>query len=370
MKTPDFFLSMKENYRILLALFFCTIVVLTTTAYAVEHYYYAFIFPAIRSIYALTLYYLPMAAIYIVVPVFVFWVYWQWKKRIAHLSSAVVKIIVFPIVVFLFIYCWFYLSWGLLYKAPNLSSRLHFSEVQIDSTYLINEIRWVENKMRSCRKTFWENDTIAIPVNLKPRQLESLLQSDVASTLENWNIKSYKNVRVRPLYPAGSLLIFSTAGIYLPFSGEGHYDPGLAHFHAPFVMAHELGHANGITGEADCNFIAMITCLRSENTFVQYAGLLTYWRYLNADLRRSAIFSYYQIAFARPIFIRKDLNVLYKALDRYPELMPVIRDKIYDTYLKANGLKDGLMNYDKILLMFKAWKESSLDPDIKQKWGI
>lgn len=360
---------MKANIRLLLSIITGTILVLTTTANAVEQYFYQFIFPAIRSVYAVTLFYLPIAAIYIVVPVFLMWVYRQWRKSGAQLSSGI-QFIIFPIAVILFVYCWFYLSWGLLYKAPNLTTRLHLSEVKIDSTYLINEIKWVENKMQICRQSFYNNDTSAIPIYLKPKELERLLQSDVASTLENWNLKSYKKVRVRPLYPAGSLLIFSTAGIYLPFSGEGHYDPGLAHFHAPFVMAHELGHANGITGEADCNFIAMIACLRSENTFVQYAGLLTYWRYLNADLRRSAIFSYYQMAFARPMFIRKDLNVLYKALDRYPEIMPVIRDKIYDTYLKANGLSDGLMNYDKILLMFKAWKESPLDADIKQKWGI
>ena len=40
-----------------------------------------------------------------------------------------------------------------------------------------------------------------------------------------------------------------------------------------------------------------------------------------------------------------------------------------DSYLKANGIKDGLTNYDKILIMFKAWKKKPFEFEVKTKLG-
>ena len=48
----------------------------------------------------------------------------------------------------------------------------------------------------------------------------------------------------------------------------------------------------------------------------------------------------------------------------------MIRDIIYESYLKANGLKDGLKNYDKVIHLIRAWQKSSLDMNVKAKWGI
>ncbi|MBK7220882.1 MAG: DUF3810 family protein [Saprospiraceae bacterium] len=334
-----------------------------------EHIYHPWIFQPLRRIYEITFYHLPFAVIYLVIPIFI-WLVFRYYKWVINRGKTLLLKLSFTITVVMIVFIWFYSSWGLLYKSKPLQIKLNMSDVPIDTLYLRKQLQWTETQLLHVRQKFWKDDSRAIPIEKMPSNLEFLLQKEVAATLNNWGIRSNKKVRVRPLYPAGSLLIFSTAGIYLPFSMEGHYDPGLAHFHSPFVMAHELSHGYGITGEADCNFVAMISCLRSEEPFIQYAGLLTYWRYLASDLKKSAKYSYYQMAFLRPIPIRKDLFVLYEALDQYPEIMPMIRDIIYDSYLKANGLTDGLKNYDKIIHLIRAWQMSSLDKNIKSKWGM
>lgn len=351
-------------------LFIITLVGLTFgTSDWINSFYLPWIFYPIRWIYAKSFYHLPFAFIYLVVPVFGWLVFkfYRWTRK--DVPSLLFKIS-FLISILLFIFTWFYGSWGLLYKNKQLSEKINLKDTPIDTLYLLEQLQWTENTLLHVRSLFWNNHNQAIPLDKKPKNLEVLLQKEVAATLNTWGYVASEKVRVRPLYPAGSLLIFSTAGIYLPFSMEGHYDPGLAHFHSPFVMAHELGHAYGITGEADCNFIALISCLRSKEPFIQYAGLLTYWRYLSSDLRRSAKYSFYKMAFGRPMPIRKDLELLYQALDRYPEVMPMLRDIIYDSYLKANGLQDGLKNYDKILHLMRSWQKSNWDQDIKTRWGM
>ncbi|MBP6396454.1 MAG: DUF3810 family protein [Saprospiraceae bacterium] len=335
----------------------------------IERYYQPLIFQPLRGIYEITFYHLPFALIYLIVPVFG-WLMFRYYQWVAKLNKTLLVKISFVITVVMLVFTWFYSSWGMLYKSKPLQEKLGLEETSVDTIYLLKQLQWTENQLLEVRQKFWNENSKAIPIEKRPENLETLLQKEVSATLNNWGIKANKELRVRPLYPAGSLLIFSTAGIYLPFSMEGHYDPGLAHFHSPFVMAHELAHGYGITGEADCNFVAMIACFRSENHFIQYAGLLTYWRYLASDLKKAASYSFYQTAFMRPIPIRKDLAVLYDALNQYPEIMPMIRDIIYDSYLKANGLKDGLKNYDKVIHLIRAWQKSSLDMNVKAKWGI
>lgn len=360
---------MKKLFPVWILCFGVLVLIKTINDAWLEQVYQPWIFQPLRGIYEITFYHLPFALIYLVIPGFI-WLVYRYYKWVLKSGKTFLLNLSFTATVVMLVFIWFYGSWGMLYKSKPLQVKLALSDATIDTLYLSSQLQWTENRLLEVRRKFWNEDSSPIPLEKKPLQLEFLLQKEVAATLAGWGIRSNKKLRVRPLYPAGSLLIFSTAGIYLPFSMEGHYDPGLAHFHSPFVMAHELSHGYGITGEADCNFVALISCLRSENPFIQYAGLLTYWRYLASDLKKSARFSFYKMAFMRPIPIRKDLFVLYEALDQYPEIMPMIRDMIYDSYLKANGLKDGLKNYDKIIHLFRAWQKSSLDKDVKTKWGM
>jgi len=44
-------------------------------------------------------------------------------------------------------------------------------------------------------------------------------------------------------------------------------------------------------------------------------------------------------------------------MDRYPDIMPAVRDKMYDSYLKSHGVKDGLANYSHMIKYIKAYRE-------------
>ena len=66
----------------------------------------------------------------------------------------------------MFIYCWFYVSWGILYKAPSLSQRLSLMEENIDSNYLVTELRWVERETYH-QKKIWMDETLPLPLSLR-----------------------------------------------------------------------------------------------------------------------------------------------------------------------------------------------------------
>ena len=83
----------------------------------------------------------------------------------------------------------------------------------------------------------------SIPKTLLPTDLEDKIRSLLIGNLEKFGYPAPAKVRGRRLFPKGLLLRISTAGVYIPFTGEGHIDAGLHHLQLPFVMAHEMSHA-------------------------------------------------------------------------------------------------------------------------------
>ena len=142
---------------------------------------------------------------------------------------------------------------------------------------------------------------------------------------------------------------FSTAGIYIPYSGEGHVDAGMLPVQIPFTMAHELGHGYGVTDEGECNFLAYIVCTTADDPMVRFSGLLAYWRYVAAEYRRFAPEAYKEQYNALPDLVRTTLQSIYENNRKYPDIMPQTRNLVYDTYLRSNGVDGGLVSYNRIV---------------------
>ena len=104
--------------------------------------------------------------------------------------------------------------------------------------------------------------------------------------------------------------------------------------------------------------MAYLACTQSENPFLQYVGQLSYWRYLASNYRRYKKEDYSDFYKKNvPEGVKNDLHAIYAEMDKYPEIFPQIRDAAYNTYLKAQGISEGMKNYSRILMLVKAWKE-------------
>ena len=79
------------------------------------------------------------------------------------------------------------------------------------------------------------------------------------------------------------------------------------------------------------------------------------------DLRKADRSYYNELRRTLPKAIRNDLDEIYKYQDRYPDLIPVARDVIYDAYLKSHGVKSGLVSYGQMTKMVYLWKSQHRD---------
>ncbi len=143
--------------------------------------------------------------------------------------------------------------------------------------------------------------------------------------------------------------IYAMAGIggqYDPFAFETLLAATFLPFEWPRALAHEWAHVAGFGDEGDANFIGTVTCLRSNDPLLRYSG--AFWTYgeFPANVRArhpisAAVAADYTASAAR-------FNRFYD-----PGLF-TISWHLYDRYLRANGVRGGVVSYNHDLRMLIA----------------
>ncbi|MBK8955408.1 MAG: DUF3810 family protein [Saprospiraceae bacterium] len=244
-------------------------------------------------------------------------------------------------------YIWFYWAWGFNYNRPNpwIVSKVP------DSIFYkeINDHLLYSGKLRA---------TLDLGSSIFDKSIhEQKMRKALQDYLTGNGIKAVGKPRCRYLYPEGSLLVWSTSGVYVPFTGESLLDPGLHVLAQAFTIPHELAHAFGVTNEAVCNFLAYKVCSQSEDPLIRYAAAFNYLKYLLADLRRKNNEMYREVYTKLNALLIKDLADVRNKHDQYPELFPSFRDWIYDFYLKKHGMPEGEFTYNQMVSLVIADKK-------------
>ena len=255
---------------------------------------------------------------------------------------------------------WFMLFWGINYGRPTVPKRLGLGpyardapdsvrrgarvlleteELRVElsnSTTLVNRLRAeVSSTNGPHGRSFSVSDALDLGVLLR-------------ATLSDIGTDTVPQRRLR-LLPAGTLLRFGTSGVYSPWSGDPHVDAGLHPLQLPFTATHELAHAQGVTDEGDCNLLAYLACIRSNDPFVLYSAELTYLRYLRSAVARRDRRLFDEHTSALSPAVAADIENIRIAMDRFEEIAPKARDLVYDSYLKTQGVQEGLASYGRII---------------------
>jgi hypothetical protein len=331
-----------------------------------EQFYSRGIFLLVRVGIDYTLGWLPFATIYWVVFFIAVWlilrgaqVIWIWSRYTwgQRISYGIWEIVVFLCRVWVS----FLLMWGFNYARVPLETQIGLDLQPLGREQLIAEARWVQAQAINTRRQIPSADTFALnESHYLEFDIENMMRAYLADALNEWGFPTWGRVRGRFLQPNGILLRFSASGIYLPWTGEGHIDNALHPTRKPFTMAHELGHGYGFGDEAVCNFLGYVACLKSNHPAIRYSAYLMYWQYVMGELRGIDPDSYKAIRAEISKGMNNDLRAIYAVHDAYPPLMPVIQQAAYNAYLKSQGVKEGVLSYNRMIVLVSAWYKSEI----------
>ncbi len=250
----------------------------------------------------------------------------------------------------------FFFLWGFNYSRVSIAQQLNLNLKPLTEKELREELVWASEKVVKLREElslYYSQNPYELEL---PRHTEKHLRQELEDWLERHNFPTIGRVRGRWLYPKGIFLHFSSAGLYFPFIGEGHIDAGLHVLDQPSTMAHELAHGYGFADEGTCNFLSFVACADSEEPFFAYSAFLNHWITLAANYRRLRPDDYQEIRDMLTETNRKDIEAMFAYLRKYPDIMPKFRYYAYDAYLKSQGIKEGMLNYNRVIMMVRAWR--------------
>jgi hypothetical protein len=253
----------------------------------------------------------------------------------------------------------FLVLWGFNYARVPLEKTIGIEVRELDKNEIRQEADYIMKKTVALRNQIKGKDSSEFTQQeLFPKDLESEMRACLVQVLEEFGYPTYGKVRGREIYPKGLLYGFNSSGVYLPFSGEGHIESALHIVQKPFTMAHEMAHGYGFGDEGTCNFLGYLACLKSKNLAVQYSGFISYYRYVIGQLDKEY---YLKLTSTIDRGLYNDLKAIREAYRKYGEFIPGLQELTYEAYLQMQGIEDGLMNYDRMVLVVAAYRKKRND---------
>ncbi len=145
------------------------------------------------------------------------------------------------------------------------------------------------------------------------------------------------------------LSVQSLSGVYSPFTIEANYNGDMPDYYIPFTACHELSHLRGFMQEQEANFISFLACTGSEEAAFAYSGSLSGWVQCMNVLYRADYDAWEEVRERLPEEAEADLKVNREFWAKYDGRIAEVSNRINDTYLKANGQKDGVESYNRMV---------------------
>jgi hypothetical protein len=231
-------------------------------------------------------------------------------------------------------YLLFLFLWGLNYRRLSLESKLDYNRARVTldaAVVLANAAATSANEgFAAAHAQAWDGESLK-------RSFADVQQSLGARQ------------GAVPGVPKRSLLSFyfrraAIDGMTDPFFLEIILNTDLLVIERPFVIAHEWAHLAGYADESEANFVAWLTCLRGD-ALARYSGSLAAYEHAAGALPRGGRGGLVPLG-PGP---RSDLRAMAK---RYERSSPVVRQAahdVYDGYLRANRVQEGIGSYDAVL---------------------
>jgi hypothetical protein len=264
-----------------------------------------------------------------------------WRVRGARgIWAAVVSAAAVALTATASVYLVFLATWGLNYRRVPLAARLDFDRSRVNQESVTRLARSLTARVNDLYAPAhragwpaWED----LPAQLGPsfeavqRQLAPV--KPAVAGVPKWSLLTFYFERA------------GVSGLTDPFALEVVVDRAQLPFERPFVAAHEWAHLAGYADESEANFIGWLVCFQGPPT-AEYSGDLVLLTYVLGALPDAPRAELVRAIAAGP---RQDLaEVRKRAALAWPWLQRPAW-WVYDRYLRANRVEQGVMSYSAAL---------------------
>ncbi len=234
---------------------------------------------------------------------------------------------------------WFEAGWGWNYNRAPIEARTAYDAARITP-------RAVEELRSRAIAQMNRLAPLAHAHALKPLDLDALHATWVPVVQAGGDTWEPLTGAPKPTLADPFMAATGTSGYINPLALDVHLASDLLWFERPFALSHEWSHVGGYAREDEANFLAIVSCTRSNDPVVQYSGWLELFLYLPAPKAR-----YVRKTFAPDVW--QDFEAMRDRNQRHVNLsLANLSWGTYNAYLKSNHVASGLQNYNEVTRLY------------------
>ena len=261
----------------------------------------------------------------------------------------------------LWVYAWFYITWGLNYSQPNIYDRTGMKPVEVsEAKFKAFAYQYADslNALSISEKSFF-SDSI-VDDGLKNRVRDAVLKE--------YNKIGYKEGINAPFnqHPHAKTMLFTplssmsgVTGSMGPFFCEFTLNGDILPHDYPATYAHEFAHFLGVANEGEANFYSYIVCTASADKQVRFSGYYhIFFHVLNNvfDILGEKEGERF-LKHIRPEIIQLAKSDRRYWLGKRCKALDATQDFIFELYLKGNHVAEGRKSYSGVIGLILAWEE-------------
>lgn len=335
----------------------CFLILYLIPDYWIERYYALFLFKYIRKFFDFTFGRLPFPALYLfigfILIVIIKWLLYFFGDKPLQIRQHIFKALSFAG----FMITLFFLLWGFNYGRISLEKKLNLQIEHLSVEEIKGELDATVSALITIRNSI-QKDTLPIPQIVFINNIESNCLSSLNAALDQFGYDT-AHVRGRIVFE-DMFMVFNVGGMYMPYVGEGNIDEAVYYTKKPFYLIHEMAHGNGFTNESDCNFLAYISGVQSNNLSLQYSAEMNYLLYLMEELRALDEEVYTSSIQEINEVLLYDLRYMKEHYLQHQFKTGFLGELVNNLYLKTLKVKEGTKSYDRMVLLVNAWKRKNL----------
>lgn len=268
----------------------------------------------------------------------------------------------------LWIYTWFYLSWGINYSQPNIYSRINMKPVEVSKV----KLKEFAYRYADSLNYLSENLTTTFYHDCKVKEsygnrIKTKIQKDIINKYMNLHQKIGINKPFNSNAHAKTMVfshLSSMAGVtgsmgpfFCEFTINGDVLP---HDYAA-IYAHEFAHFLGVANEGEANFYSYIICTSSSDKNVRFSGYYQIFFHVvdNVfDILGEKEGEKY-LKHIRPEIIQLARNDRKYWLSKRSITLDKFQNFIFNLYLQGNHIPEGRKSYSDVIGLILAWEQYS-----------
>ena len=285
----------------------------------------------------------------------VFYLAWQVRCLIARPQKGqrAVRMALTVLCAGLSIYAGFCLLWGVFYGADSFQDKsgLTARGGTVEELTALTERFAREVSAAGDQVQRDENSCFAVPRS----EIFAEAMSAYDGVVQVFDCLKKPAVMPKAFVSSRGMSYLDFSGFYFPFTGEANLNDESPAAYLPANICHEMAHQQGIATEQECNFVAIMAATSADSAAYRYAGYLMGYVHLSNALYRVDQAAWQTIRDSLPDAVRADLRQNSAYWARFDGLVNTAATKVYDGFLKSNGLTDGVQNYGTVVDLLLAY---------------